>query len=301
MHASAKIFIFFFHGLKKSCIFAHDLGSEIPMIFIEALCFLVLENVGTFQGELSRMYDGFTRMAWAVTTLDNSGFRRPSSTMWTYSATLLYCQCSFGTKSPKIMIMDERVKKYIEEQKRLMEEQSSLEKEAKDAYELEKKKKILIKAGLCDKVYMPSISADWGEYPHVDNHIGKRYKLEPWDVSDEDYTELLKYIPEENKQSIKKESIEPDGNKNDDLAINPHAEKILDGVSTIVLVGGIVVFIVYFILSFREEGGYYRSKTVFDWTLFLTGCTSLLIAVSMYAIMQVLRNISINNFNKKKL
>ena len=76
------------------------------------------------------MYDGFTRMAWAVTTLDNSGFRRPSSTMWTYSATLLYCQCSFGTKSPKIMIMDERVKKYIEEQKRLMEEQSSLEKEA---------------------------------------------------------------------------------------------------------------------------------------------------------------------------
>lgn len=196
--------------------------------------------------------------------------------------------------------MDERVKQYIEERKRQMAEQASLEKETKDAYELERKEKILIKAGLCDREYMSKSHPNWEDYPYFDNLVGERYRLKLWDVSDEEYSELLKYIPEEEKHSIKIEGVDPNETKSEDLAINPNAEKILDWISKIVLWGGIVVFVIYFILSFREEGGYYRSKTVFDWTLFLTSCTSLFIAVSMYAVMQVLRNISINIFNKKQ-
>lgn len=43
----------------------------MPKVFlIEALCFLVLENVGTFQVRYSRLYNGFTLIAWAVTTFE---------------------------------------------------------------------------------------------------------------------------------------------------------------------------------------------------------------------------------------
>lgn len=195
--------------------------------------------------------------------------------------------------------MDDRVKQYIEERKRQMAEQASLEKEAKDAYDLERREKLLIKAGLCDREYMSNNYANWEDYPYFDNLVGERYRLKLWDVSDEDYAELLKYIPEEYKQSIIIEGVKQDEAKSGCLSTNPKAEKILDLISEIVLWGGIIVFVIYFILSFREEGGYYRSKTVFDWTLFLTGCTSLFIAVSMYAVMQVLRNISINILNKQ--
>jgi len=64
------------------CIFAPDFNSEIN----EALCFLVLENVGNFQAEYQGCITASRVHAWAVLHLIFGFFLRPSSTMWDIQA-----------------------------------------------------------------------------------------------------------------------------------------------------------------------------------------------------------------------
>lgn len=189
--------------------------------------------------------------------------------------------------------MEDIVKQFIEEQKRKLEESADLEKQAIDAYEEEKKRNILIKAGMYEKEFMPKGYENWEDYPFFDNITGSRYKLNIYDIPDEDYQEMLKYIPEDEQNEIKTESENP-YKKDSESEINSSAEKTLNTISYVVLVLGILSFIVYLVLSFEKvPTGYYSSKTAFSWITFAEGCGTLLSSLALYAIMQVLKNISL--------
>ncbi|MBQ7566330.1 MAG: hypothetical protein IJT18_04345 [Oscillospiraceae bacterium] len=99
--------------------------------------------------------------------------------------------------------MDQRVQDWITEQKQKL-----------IAKEEQERRDRLISLGLCDKVYALDGDAD-SDFPHVeyDPTTGnpKRYRLATWDVTDEEYTEILKLKGKtdvrENKPSAIKNGI----------------------------------------------------------------------------------------------
>ena len=144
-----------------------------------------------------------------------------------------------------------------------------------------------------EKEITPKDYENWEDYPLFDNITGSRFKLKIFDIPDEDYQEMLKYIPEEEQNDIKTESENP-YKKDSESNINSSAEKTLDTISYIVLILGILAFIVYFVLSFQKvPTGYYSHETEFNWSIFAEGCGTLLSGLALYAIMQVLKNISL--------
>ncbi len=86
--------------------------------------------------------------------------------------------------------MDDKVKKYIDEQ---------IEKQKK-AYQ-EEKLKTLKKLKLGDFEKRPK-GAKKDDYPEVDEY-GDRYRFIPAEISDEEYEELKKHIPDEVKEEPK--------------------------------------------------------------------------------------------------
>ena len=97
--------------------------------------------------------------------------------------------------------MHEKVKTFLETQEEI---QQKLNEEAK--------KKTLLSLRLTEKIYSPN---GWGtdEYPYFEwdtvNQVGRYYKLEPLEVTDEEYAEILKYAdsPIKSNEPSEKNSI----------------------------------------------------------------------------------------------
>ena len=85
--------------------------------------------------------------------------------------------------------MDERIKSYINEQKK------------------EQKERVLKSIGLVEREYAPNNKEKSNNYPHYDYKTQKAYRENVIDISDEDYAELLKWIPIKKKQDEENKNI----------------------------------------------------------------------------------------------
>lgn len=85
--------------------------------------------------------------------------------------------------------MDERVKSYINEQKK------------------KQKERVLKSIGLVEREYAPNNKEKSNNYPHYDYKTQKAYRENVIDISDEDYAELLKWIPIKKKQDEENKNI----------------------------------------------------------------------------------------------
>ena len=149
--------------------------------------------------------------------------------------------------------MDERVKSYINEQKK------------------KQKERVLKSIGLVEREYAPNNKEKSNNYPHYDYKTQKAYRENVIDISDEDYAELLKWIPIKEKQ--------------DEKNINKKTEKKkISGwytYSIILLILSIIGFFILLFVSIDEE----------DWIFFGIGVGELIMFSLFCGIVQLLSKI----------
>lgn len=180
--------------------------------------------------------------------------------------------------------MEEKIKQYIKD-KRLELEASKLQEQQKiDTENTALKNKILQGEGLYEKIYMPTDTADWSDYPFYDEETGMRYKIKLCEISDEDFKELLKYVPSKYKETPTSETnYNPQQTDTKEII----KSKYIDLADKIVITLGFVVFIVDTILSFTTKGGYHKDVIVFDWSTFLKGFSFLVLSYALSALILI--------------
>lgn len=176
--------------------------------------------------------------------------------------------------------MDERVQKFIKEFD---------EKQAEKLAQMNQKKRetVLIAAGMCDKKKNKEATKISESFPYLDKADGHPYRLEAWEITDEEYNEVVKHLPEEmlnNPEQFLPENKSIPNNK---------AENMLNVASYILLVAGILGFVLCFILAGEPQDIWDDWFEEFNWTTFIYGIVVGIVGFTQYALMQVLRNISL--------
>ena len=167
-------------------------------------------------------------------------------------------------------IMNKYIEEYIKQRKNEIAEDERLTKEAEKA-------EVLSKLHVGVKEYykdFPNEPAD--NFPFYDSAQQQHYRYNIGDVTDEEYAELLKYVPPAQKSKT-----------------NNKAENLLDIASSVVLYSGVIGFIVFFILSWAPQESYHDWFRDFSWRSFAYGIVLFILGFVNSALMQVIRNISL--------
>lgn len=184
-------------------------------------------------------------------------------------------------KKPK---MEDIIKRYIEDKRREIEASKLQERQKADAENIALKNKILQGEGLYEKIYMPSDTADWSDYPLYDDTTGMRYKIRMCELSDEDFKELLEYVPAKYKETPASETtVNPSKIETIDII----KDQYINLAGKIVIILGFILFVAYTILSFTTKGGYHKNVLVFDWSTFLKGLSFLVLSYALSALLLI--------------
>jgi len=188
-----------------------------------------------------------------------------------YGATLLLLlMLDAARKSIKDNIMNKYIEDYIKQRKLEIAEEERLAKESE-------KENVLSKLHIGAKEYykdFPNEPAD--NFPFYDSALQQHYRYNLGDVTDDEYAELLKYVPLAKKGKT-----------------NNKAEDLLNIASSVILYAGVIGFIAFFILSWAPQESYHDWFRDFSWSSFVYGIASLIIGFVNSALMQVIRNISL--------
>ena len=177
--------------------------------------------------------------------------------------------------------MNEKIEKFIKEFE--VQQANKLEAENKKHRET-----VLIAAGMCDRKKNWESTKTSESYPYFDKADNRPYRLEAWEVTDAEYDEVVKHLPEDMVNNPEK--YLPTTQKG---SANTKAEDMVNVASFIMLGVGILGFIIFFILAGAPQRSYHDWFEDFSWASVAYGIALLVVGFVNFALMQVFRNISL--------